>query len=553
MPSYCLFNRAQTSQWTAIENDDEMNNPIRMIVAVATAVVGSAACGAYMSPTIVPAAQSPALESFRTALKTYIDETLPFRKEAAAKGDAVPNQTSANRTDEAVRLRQRTLAEAIQTRVRPAAQQGDMLSPAVAVVIRRQLAAAFGGPKGDHIRDALEDQNEGIETPPITVSVNQSVAVPRVPPVLMETLPQLPQQVEFAFSGRTLILRDTDADVVVDFMPEAFPEWSKHDAATFPRAAGDGPAPDSLMDGDGPAPQSAVSGGSDPLFALPGLSGSTSFALIGDSGSGDDPQKAVANAMLRYYTTAHPFTFVLLLGDNLYDDDYQREFSAPYQGLLEHGVLFYAALGNHDRELEQHYKPFHMTDRLYFAFTEGNARFVALNSNHPADTAQLAWLDGAFGNTGTKWRISFFHHPLYSSGDHARESRDSIRPALEPALVRNQVDVVFSGHDHLYERIAPQQGIRYFVSGGGGRSLYDFHKSPFDVVGSSEHHFMVVEIAGDQLFFAAITPQDRTLDCGVLWRTADAAAKPEDSATRAWQDGCRAATAGRAPRATGRN
>ena len=149
-----------------------------------------------------------------------------------------------------------------------------------------------------------------------------------------------------------------------------------------------------------------------PLFALPGIARSTSFALIGDSGSGDSAQKNVANAMLRYFTTARRFTFVLMLGDNLYHDDYQGEFSVPYQGLLERGVLFYAALGNHDRELEQHYKPFHMTDRLYYAFTEGNARFVALNSNHPADKAQLAWLDGAFGSTGTKWRISFFHHPL---------------------------------------------------------------------------------------------------------------------------------------------
>ena len=241
-----------------------------------------------------------------------------------------------------------------------------------------------------------------------------------------------------------------------------------------------------------------------------------------------------------------------MLGDNLYHDDYQGEFSVPYQGLLERGVLFYAALGNHDRELEQHYKPFHMTDRLSYAFTEGNARFVVLNSNNPGDRVQLAWLDGAFGNTGAKWRISFFHNPLYSSGNHAQQSSEVIRPALEPALVRNRVDVVFAGHEHLYERIAPQQGIRYFVSGGGGRNLYDFHQSAFDEAGASEHHFMVVELAGDAMFFEAINPQGRALDCGVLWRTPDAAAKTPDAATLAWQDGCRAATAWRAPRMTGR-
>jgi 3',5'-cyclic AMP phosphodiesterase CpdA len=500
-----------------------MSHHIRLVATVCTAasVVALAACGSYLPPTIVPAARLPALESFRLALQAYVDQTQPFRKDAAAKGDATVGP------DEAVRVRQRTLAEAIQTTVRPMAQQGDLLSPSVARLIRQQLATASSGQKADIIRDEMQEQNEGL-TAAATVTVNQMASAPRVPPVLVDLLPQLPQQVEFAFSGRTLILRDVDADVVVDFIPMAFPD---------PPPAGRVPAPS----------QAALRPGVRPLLALPDIAGSTRFALIGDSGSGDSAQKGVADAMLRYFTDARPFTFVLMLGDNLYNDDYQREFSVPYQGLLERGVLFYAALGNHDKDLQQHYKPFHMMDRAYYAFTQGNVRFVALNSNYPADAAQLSWFDGAFGDTGTKWRISFFHHPLYSSGSHGPQSREIIRPALEPALLRNRVNVVFSGHDHLYERIAPQQGIRYFVSGGGGRNLRSFRRSAFDEAGSSEHHFMVVEIAGDRLFFEAISPQGRTLDCGVFWRTADAAAKPTDETTLAWQDGCRAATSPPAP------
>jgi hypothetical protein len=505
-----------------------MSRCLRVVATLFTAalVVALAACGSYLPPTIVPAARLPALESFRMSLQAYVDQTQPFRKDAAAKGEAVPD--GAIGSDAAVRMRQRTLAEAIQNTVRPMAQQGDLLSPSVARLIRQQLATASSGPKADIIRDEMQEQNEGLTAEATAVAVNQMVSAPRVPPVLVDLLPQLPQQVEFAFRGRTLILRDVDADVVVDFILMAFP--------------------DSPLAGREPAPsQTALWPGAHQVLALPGIAGSTRFALIGDSGSGDSAQKEVADAMLRYFTDARPFTFVLMLGDNLYDDDYQREFSVPYQGLLERGVLFHAALGNHDKDLQQHYKPFHMMDRAYYAFTEGNARFVALNSNHPADRAQLSWFDGAFGDTGTKWRISFFHHPLYSSGTHGSQSREIIRPALEPALLRNKVDVVFSGHDHLYERIAPQQGIRYFVSGGGGRNLYGFHRSAFDEAGSSEHHFMVVEIAGDRLFFEAISPQGRTLDCGVFWRTADAAAKPTDGTTVAWQDGCRAATALPAP------
>jgi hypothetical protein len=171
-----------------------------------------------------------------------------------------------------------------------------------------------------------------------------------------------------------------------------------------------------------------------------------------------------------------------------------------------------------------------------------------VNSNHPGDREQIQWLDGAFTSAAGKWRICFFHHPLYSSGQHAAESRDVIRPALEAALVRNRVDVVFTGHEHLYERIKPQKGVQYFVSGGGGRNLYDFHQSEFDEVGVSEHHFMIVEIAGDRLFFEAITQGQKLLDCGILYRTSDATAKPPDDTTRKWLGDC---DAGRArPRTT---
>ncbi len=510
----------------------------RAVISLLTTawVATTLACSPYLPPTLVPApvVASPELDGFRAALQVYVDQTQPFRKAAAVTGNAAPNQTtSPDDANLAVRLRQQTLAVSIQTKVRPGAMQGDLFPPPVADVIRRRIAAAFAGPKVDLIRDELSEQMEGRKGPLPTVAVNRLAPASRLPPVLLDSLPQLPEQLSYDFSGTTLILRDVDADLVVDFVPDAFPEPSPVATSVAPSAAR--------------VPQVAEAAAD--MLALPDIPGATVFALIGDSGSGDQSQKSVADAMLHYFTTARRFRFVLLLGDNLYDDDYIGEFSVPYKGLLDRGVIFYAALGNHDKDLEVHYKPFNMGDRAYYAFTEGNARFVVLNSNHPRDRAQLAWFDTAFGNTGAKWRISFFHHPLYSSGDHGQESRDAIRPALEPALVRNHVDVVFSGHDHLYERIAPQQGIRYFVSGGGGRNLYDFRKSDFDEAGTSSHHFMVVEIAGDQLFFAALTPEGRALDCGVLWRTAEAA-NTGDAVTGAWQNACRAATALRLPNRT---
>ena len=497
--------------------------------ALGTALFFSA-CSPTMPPATVPAQPDPTFEPFKVALQAYVDQTQPPRKAAAQEGEKVPGKAVADTgAEESVRARQSSLADALR-KVRPTAKQGDLISADMAAAIRRELTRAFNTPRRDLLLDDLSEQNETPAESP-TPTVNQPLSAPRVPPRLMELLPPLPKQLEYDFVGRALVIRDIDADVVIDYLPDSLPEISRSvtpvSAATI-------------------QPKGAIS----PL-PMPSIRGGTVFALMGDSGSGDESQYAVAQAMLTYFNTARHFGFVLMLGDNLYDDDYTNEFSKPYQPLIDRGVRFYATLGNHDRDLEIHFKPFNMNDVDRYSFDEGNARFAALNSNHPTDPLQVQWLDQVYANAGTKWRFVFQHHPLYSSGQHASESRDVIRPALESAFTRNQVNVVFSGHEHLYERIKPQQGIQYFVSGGGGRYLYNFKPSSFDEIGLSEHHFMVAQIAGDRLFFEAISHSQQVIDCGLVYRTAEAAdagAKKPDDTTTKWLADCDAAKA--KPRAT---
>jgi len=482
-----------------------------------------AACSPTLPPTTVPTQPDPAFEPLKQALQTYVDQTQPFRKTAAQKAESVPGKaTAGSGAEQSVRTRQNSLADALRTQLRPNAKQGDLVSPAMAAAITGEIKKAFDTPKRELILGELAEQNGTPANAP-TPTINHQLSAPRVPPRLMEVLPPLPKQLEYDFVGRTLVVRDVDADVVVDFIPGALPELAP---AATPAASAK------------PMPPGATS----PL-PMPQIRGGTVFAIMGDSGSGDQAQEAVAQAMLTYFNTAHHFPFVLMLGDNLYDDDYKNEFSVPYKPLLDRGVKFYAALGNHDRDLEIHFKPFNMNDVDRYTFDEGNARFAVLNSNHPGDPLQIKWLDQAYANAGTKWRIAFFHHPLYSSGQHAAEGRDVIRPALEPALVRNQVNVVFSGHEHLYERIKPQKGIVHFVSGGGGRYLYNYKPSEFDEVGLSEHHFMVAEIAGDRLFYEAITHGQELIDCGILYRTSDAEWKKPDDTTAKWLADCDASRA----------
>jgi 3',5'-cyclic AMP phosphodiesterase CpdA len=80
------------------------------------------------------------------------------------------------------------------------------------------------------------------------------------------------------------------------------------------------------------------------------------------------------------------------------------------------------------------------------------------------DPEQLKWLEKELQNSGSAWKICYFHHPLYSSGA-AHGSSTDLRALLEPLFVKYGVNVVFAGHEHFYERIKAQKGVYYFTSG----------------------------------------------------------------------------------------
>ena len=257
---------------------------------------------------------------------------------------------------------------------------------------------------------------------------------------------------------------------------------------------------------------------------LPMREGSVRFAVIGDSGTGDANQYRVAERLAAFHKV-FPFTFVLMLGDNTYGGesarDFERRFERPYKPLLDAGVKFYAALGNHDTPNQRLYKLFNMNGERYYTYkpTDG-VRFFALDSNYMSPE-QLQWLEKELSASGAEWKICFMHHPLYSSG--GRHGSDvSLRDQLEPLFIEHGVNVVLAGHDHFYERIKPQNGIYYFVSGGAAKLRRgDIENSPLTAKGFDEgYHFMAVEIAGDEFHFQVVSDQGKTIDQGVIRRTA---------------------------------
>jgi len=267
------------------------------------------------------------------------------------------------------------------------------------------------------------------------------------------------------------------------------------------------------------SPLKAVQGSA--THALPLEPGSVRFAVIGDSGAGNSFQYDVAQQMVKMRQT-FPFDFVVMLGDNINQGHSQRAFAAdfekPYQVLLDAGVKFYATLGNHDDPMERYYKPFNMGGQRYYAYSKGNVRFIVLDSNY-MDSPQLEWLQHELSSATSPWKIVYFHHPLYSNGRFHGPDTD-LRSVVEPLFEKYGVNVVLSGHDHVYERILPQHGIYYFVSGNAGElRRHDLRASPPMAAGfDDDRSFMLVEIAGDDLHFQTISRIGAVVDSGVLPR-----------------------------------
>jgi len=274
-------------------------------------------------------------------------------------------------------------------------------------------------------------------------------------------------------------------------------------------------------------------------LALPNADRSIKFAIIGDSGRGDQPQHEIA-AQMEAYRRRFDYKFVLMAGDNIYEgpaseQDYRLKFEEPYKALLDAGVKFYAALGNHDDFNEIYYKPFNMDGNRYYTFVppvdpitrwDTRVRFFALDSTY-LNFQQLRWFEKEVSQSRAEWKIAFLHHPLYTSGRYTLPAR-GVRLALESAFVNGGIDVVFSGHEHIYERAELQRGILYFITGGAG-SLRAGDAAPSALIARSydqDYHFMLAEISDEGFFFQAINRLGVTVDAGSMRRpTADTTAR----------------------------
>jgi len=166
-----------------------------------------------------------------------IQEYVRLRQDIVAQVPAVP----ADGTAEQVGARQKAMTEAIVAHRRKA-RQGEIFKPDIATAFRRIIARELTGPDAAAMLNELRSGNPKVEgvpkvsdpthevKTPVTLRVNarypESASFSSVPPSLLRKLPQLPDQVRYRFVGRTLILRDTDANVILDYIPDVVPDPS---------------------------------------------------------------------------------------------------------------------------------------------------------------------------------------------------------------------------------------------------------------------------------------------------------------------------------------
>jgi len=230
--------------------------------------------------------------------------------------------------------------------------------------------------------------------------------------------------------------------------------------------------------------------------------GAFRFAVLGDSGVGGNTQAIVARMIAEQ---SPPPNLLIHVGDLIYpageSADYPLHFYLPNAPIIS-TIPFLPCLGNHDvatdtgRPLLAEFMlprngPEGIEAERNYYFDYGDARFVAIDTNidrmHGAVTEdQLKtvvgpWLRTVLKASDANWKFVYFHHPYYTGSQHISDHAPYIKQALVDVIEECNVDVVFCGHNHLYERTAPirdekvveeGEGVVYITTGAGGAQRY---------------------------------------------------------------------------------
>ncbi|WP_166996014.1 metallophosphoesterase [Pseudomaricurvus alkylphenolicus] len=308
-----------------------------------------------------------------------------------------------------------------------------------------------------------------------------------------------------------------------------------------------------------------------------GESRNTRLWVVGDSGTGTPEQHKVYQTALDYVAkTKAPIDLYLHVGDMAYtsgeDKEFQKNFFDIYQPTLQNTVVW-PSMGNHEgfvssgKTADGPYYDAYVTPtggeaggvpsgtEAYYSFDYGNIHFICLDSHDLdrfPDGLMARWLERDLQATEAEWLIAFWHHPPYTKGSHDSDTQDwgiEMREHIMPILEKHGVDVVFTGHSHVYERsmlidkayhtpttsegvvlddgdghmhgdgayhkshgLNPHEGTAQIVTGHGGAPLARIGAMPVMRQSILEHGSMIIDIEGDTLTAKNIGVSGRVID-----------------------------------------
>lgn len=263
--------------------------------------------------------------------------------------------------------------------------------------------------------------------------------------------------------------------------------------------------------------------------------GSACLFAVGDAGTGGPHTAALARQMAAI-ADRQPVAAVLLLGDNLlgwtpFRFAVSGRFLEPFRPILERKIPFHAILGNHDYsrgrvEAELRSAFFGMGGRRYYKETFGGGLLAvfAIDSRLAQRSPQQAqWLREELAKSTARWNVLLTHEPMQASAIH-HKSRPKLRRALEPILKTGPgIDLVLSGHNHLYERRVVHDGIQHLTVGCGGK-LYrkkDFPPDEARVVGyKATRSFLAMRFDAEEIACQAIDETGVVIDAFVIRKAA---------------------------------
>jgi len=248
-----------------------------------------------------------------------------------------------------------------------------------------------------------------------------------------------------------------------------------------------------------------------PLYA-----DSFDFIVFGDTRTDSATHQSIIDKILEYAPPLVIHTGDLVTSGGSGSD--WRTFFNTEDALLQ-GTYFIPVVGNHEKPYWPYDTFFALPDAEYFYSVDyGSMHIICLDTEMDLNGLQRDWLINDLvstkEDTSIKWIFVNSHRPPYSSGSHG--SQMDVRNAWCKIFEDYRVDIVFNGHDHIYERTYPINGVVYMVIGGGGAPLYDVDKHDWTAYSEKVYHFCHIKIAGKRLSLKTMKPDGTVIDSSYI-------------------------------------